>query len=139
MFRISTVSSFLIISLLTLKSELLLLTAKKVVLLCNVTTCTMPLFATCAAALDPENIIKGLLYINEQKLRCSALIFFVFASDGIPTSVDFVYESSNQFVCSFNTANCVIFDLETGKPVMRLDTEPDQGSNSINRQINRVS
>lgn len=67
------------------------------------------------------------------------MIFFVFVSDGIPTSVDFVYESSNQFVCSFNTANCVIFDLETGKPVMRLDTEPDQGSNSINRQINRVS
>lgn len=64
---------------------------------------------------------------------------FDFVSDGIPTSVDFVYESSNQFVCSFNTANCVIFDLETGKPVMRLDTEPDQGSNSINRQINRVS
>lgn len=60
-------------------------------------------------------------------------------ADGIPTSVDFVYESTNQFVCSFNTANCVIFDLETGKPVMRLDTEPDQGSNSLNRQINRVS
>lgn len=67
------------------------------------------------------------------------LIFFALVPDGIPTSVDFVYESSNQFVCSFNTANCVIFDLETGKPVMRLDTEPDQGSNSINRQINRVS
>ena len=61
-------------------------------------------------------------------------------SDGTPTSVDFVYETTNQFVCSFNNANCVIFDLETGKPVTRLDTETDQaGGNSINRQINRVS
>ncbi|XP_069166628.1 striatin-3 isoform X2 [Procambarus clarkii] len=70
--------------------------------------------------------------------RSPLLSTYAVEKDGIPTSVDFVYESSNQFVCSFNTANCVIFDLETGKPIMRLDTEPDQGSNSINRQINRV-
>ncbi|XP_071541648.1 striatin-3 isoform X1 [Panulirus ornatus] len=70
--------------------------------------------------------------------RSPLLYTYAVEKDGIPTSVDFVYESSNQFVCSFNTANCVVFDLETGKPIMRLDTEPDQGSNSLNRQINRV-
>ncbi|XP_076042809.1 connector of kinase to AP-1 isoform X1 [Oratosquilla oratoria] len=63
---------------------------------------------------------------------------FALEKDGTPTSVDFVYETRNQFVCSFDTANCVIFDLETGKPVIRLDTEPDQSGNSVNRQINRV-
>ncbi|XP_068200212.1 striatin-3-like isoform X1 [Palaemon carinicauda] len=70
--------------------------------------------------------------------RSPLLSTYAVEKDGVPTSVDFVYESTNQFVCSFNTANCVIFDIETGKPVTRLDTEPDQGSNSLNRQINRV-
>ncbi|KAK3890853.1 hypothetical protein Pcinc_005214 [Petrolisthes cinctipes] len=70
--------------------------------------------------------------------RSPLLYTYAVEKDGIPTSVDFVYESSNQFVCSFNTANCVIFDLETGKPVTRLDTETEQGSSSISRQINRV-
>ncbi|XP_066981597.1 striatin-3 isoform X7 [Macrobrachium rosenbergii] len=70
--------------------------------------------------------------------RSPLLYTYAVEKDGVPTSVDFVYESTNQFVCSFNTANCVIFDIETGKPITRLDTEPDQGSNSLNRQINRV-
>ncbi|XP_064086558.1 striatin-4-like isoform X3 [Macrobrachium nipponense] len=70
--------------------------------------------------------------------RNPLLYTYAVEKDGVPTSVDFVYESTNQFVCSFNTANCVIFDIETGKPITHLDTEPDQGSNSLNRQINRV-
>ena len=68
---------------------------------------------------------------------------FVFCvADGTPTCVDFVYESSNQFVTSFDTANCVVYDLETGKTVTRLDTESSDASNTgsnLTRQINKVT
>lgn len=69
-------------------------------------------------------------------------MFFPLFSDGLPTSVDFMYESSNQFVTSFDSANCVIYDLETGKPVIRLDTESTDSSNTgsnLTRQINKVN
>ncbi|RXG61362.1 Striatin-3 [Armadillidium vulgare] len=100
--------------------------------------------------------VWGIVYHQQrhQLLSCSAdstvrfwtasdtrnplLSTYAVEKDGVPTSVDFVYESTNQFVCSFNTANCVIYDLETGKPVIRLDTESDQSGSSISRQINRV-
>ncbi|KAA0187597.1 hypothetical protein HAZT_HAZT005620 [Hyalella azteca] len=78
---------------------------------------------------------------SPQPLRAPLLSTYHLLKDGVPTSVDFVYESSNQFVTSFDTANCVIYDLETGKPVTRLDTDSADSSNTgsnLTRQINKV-
>ncbi|KAF2354384.1 WD40 repeat [Trinorchestia longiramus] len=78
---------------------------------------------------------------SPQQLRTPLLSTYHLIKDGVPTSVDFVYESSNQFVTSFDTANCVIYDLETGKTVTRLDTDSADSSNTgsnLTRQINKV-
>lgn len=78
---------------------------------------------------------------SPQQLRAPLLSTYHLQKDGVPTSVDFVYESSNQFVTSFNSASCVIYDLETGKTVTRLDTDSQDSSNTgsnLTRQINKV-
>lgn len=49
--------------------------------------------------------------------------WFALALDGIPTSVDFVRDNLNQMVTSYNSAACILFDLETGQPVTRLETD----------------
>jgi striatin 1/3/4 len=43
-------------------------------------------------------------------------------AEGQPTSVDFVHNETNQMVAAYNSSHCVIYDLETGKPVTRLET-----------------
>lgn len=50
------------------------------------------------------------------------IIFFFNFLDGIPTSVDFVRDEVNQIVAAYNSSHCVIFDTETGKPVIRLES-----------------
>ncbi|ENN78799.1 hypothetical protein YQE_04736, partial [Dendroctonus ponderosae] len=52
---------------------------------------------------------------------------FASKSDGIPTSVDFVRDEPNKIVASFASANCVIFDAETGKQVVRFEASNDDG------------
>lgn len=47
--------------------------------------------------------------------------------DGSPTSVDFVRSDANQMVASFTTANTVIYDLETGKSVVHLESNQNSG------------
>jgi striatin 1/3/4 len=46
----------------------------------------------------------------------------MFVTDGQPTSVDFVRNETNQMVAAYNSSHCVIYDLETRKPVIRLET-----------------
>ena len=48
---------------------------------------------------------------------------FDFFLDGTPTSVDFVRDDPNRMVTSYTSAACIVFDLETGQPVTRLDTD----------------
>lgn len=48
---------------------------------------------------------------------------FTSDADGVPTSVDFVRDDPNRMVTSYNSAASVIFDVETGQQVMRLDTD----------------
>ena len=43
--------------------------------------------------------------------------------DGIPTSVDFIRDDPNRMVTSYNSAAGIIYDVETGQQVMRLDTD----------------
>lgn len=37
--------------------------------------------------------------------------------------MDFVRDDLNRMVTSYNSAACILFDLETGQPVTRLDTD----------------
>lgn len=36
--------------------------------------------------------------------------------------MDFVRDEVNQIVAAYNSSHCVIFDTETGKPVIRLES-----------------
>ena len=46
---------------------------------------------------------------------------------GNPTSVDFVGGSEHQMIASYTAAKCVIYDLETGKSVLNLDSASTYG------------
>lgn len=41
--------------------------------------------------------------------------------DEIPTSVDYVRDIEGQFVASYNSSHCVIYDIETKSPIARLE------------------
>ncbi|XP_067009673.2 striatin-3 [Anabrus simplex] len=58
--------------------------------------------------------------------------------DGAPTSVDFVRDEPNRMVTAYNSAHCIVYDLEVGKPLMRLETNLEVDNNVMGRQINRV-
>ncbi|BFZ11957.1 hypothetical protein BsWGS_14995 [Bradybaena similaris] len=65
--------------------------------------------------------------------------FTVESEEGVPTSVDFVRCDPHQMVASYTSSNTYIFDIETGKQVLLLDTKANSdssGSNQINRVIN---
>lgn len=50
-----------------------------------------------------------------------------FAEEGVPTSVDFVRCDPHQMVVSYTSSNSYIFDIETGKQVLMLDTKANSG------------
>lgn len=43
-------------------------------------------------------------------------------ADGVPTSVDFVRDETDKMVAAYNSAHCVLYDLETAKPITRLES-----------------
>ncbi|XP_071833496.1 striatin-3-like [Apostichopus japonicus] len=55
---------------------------------------------------------------------------------GAPTSIDFVRCDTSQVVVGYTSADAVVYDLETGKPILTLDGRTL--SESANAQINRV-
>lgn len=64
-------------------------------------------------------------------------VFNMDAEDGVPTSVDFVCCDPSQMVASYTSSHTYIFDIETGKQVLKLDTKQNSDP-SLNNQINRV-
>jgi hypothetical protein len=36
--------------------------------------------------------------------------------------VDFIRDEPNRMVAAYNSANCIVYDLESGKSVVRLET-----------------
>ncbi|KAL1489800.1 hypothetical protein ABEB36_013732 [Hypothenemus hampei] len=58
--------------------------------------------------------------------------------DGIPSSVDFVRDEPNRVVASFASSNCVIFDTETSKPVLRLESTSQDGVNLNAKKIYKI-
>ncbi|XP_077522153.1 connector of kinase to AP-1 isoform X7 [Amblyomma americanum] len=59
-------------------------------------------------------------------------------ADGIPTSVDFVRSDANQMAVAYTTSRAVIMDLETGKQVVRLDSDQNPDASALSKQINCV-
>ncbi|KAJ8046016.1 Striatin-3 [Holothuria leucospilota] len=55
---------------------------------------------------------------------------------GTPTTIDFVRCDTSQVVVGYTSADAVVYDLETGKPILTLDGRTL--SDSSNAQINRV-
>ncbi|XP_046359156.1 striatin-3-like isoform X5 [Haliotis cracherodii] len=61
------------------------------------------------------------------------------AEEGAPTSVDFVRCDPSRMVASYTSSNTYVFDIETGKQVLKLETKinsDSSGSNQINRVVN---
>ncbi|XP_052697375.1 striatin-3-like isoform X8 [Crassostrea angulata] len=59
--------------------------------------------------------------------------------DGAPTSVDFVRCDPSQMVASYSSSNTYIYDIETGKQVLCINTKSaseDGGNNQINCVVN---
>ncbi|CAG2055203.1 unnamed protein product [Timema podura] len=63
---------------------------------------------------------------------------YVSEQDGIPTSVDFVRDEPNRMVAAYNSGHCIVYDLDSSKPVVRLESNQDVDNNVLGRQINRV-
>ncbi|XP_021341898.1 striatin-3-like isoform X4 [Mizuhopecten yessoensis] len=63
--------------------------------------------------------------------------FTVDDEDGAPTSVDFVRCDPSQMVASYSSSNTYIFDIESGKQVLTLETKINQDA-GVSNQINKV-
>lgn len=80
----------------------------------------------------------GFVKLWSPQSKIPLLNSFVSEPDGVPSSVDFVRDETNKIVAAYNSAHCVIYDTETAKPVVRLESSPDAVNNVIGKQINRV-
>ncbi|XP_013409886.1 striatin-3 isoform X2 [Lingula anatina] len=60
---------------------------------------------------------------------------FTVENEGVPTSMDFVRCEPNQMVASYSSNNTFIFDMETAKQVIKLETAEDSPNGRINRLI----
>lgn len=65
------------------------------------------------------DIVFVCLYIC--KIYNNIHICLNFYIDEIPTSVDYVRDVEGQFVASYNSSHCVIYDIETKSPITRLE------------------
>ena len=53
-------------------------------------------------------------------------------SSGVPTSVDWVYEESGaRMVAAYGNGECILFDIESGKQVIKLDTASNSNAVSF--------
>ncbi|XP_055684897.1 striatin isoform X2 [Lutzomyia longipalpis] len=59
-------------------------------------------------------------------------------TEGIPTSVDFVRDEADRIVVAYPTARCVIYDTETGKPIVKLEQASQEMGGVFAKYINRV-
>lgn len=58
-------------------------------------------------------------------------------AEGVPSSVDFVRDEPDRIVVAYNSAHCIIYDTETGKPVVKLEAAQEMNGN-VGKFINKV-
>ncbi|XP_073988906.1 connector of kinase to AP-1 [Rhodnius prolixus] len=80
----------------------------------------------------------GTLKLWSPQSKVQLLQTFSSEQDGVPTSCDFVRDETDKMVAAFTSGHCVLFDLETGKPVTRLESSPEIVCNEVGRQIYRI-
>ena len=54
---------------------------------------------------------------------------------GSPTSVDFLHNNPNHMVAGYSSAKAVVYDLETGQPIINLDSGTTYGKGSQCGQV----
>lgn len=59
-------------------------------------------------------------------------------TDGIPSSVDFVRDDPSRIVVSFSSSHNVIFDIETGKQLLRLESTSQDGVSLSAKKIYKI-
>lgn len=92
-------------------------------------------------------------HTKEELISCSAdgtvklwspqacLNTYVSETEGIPSSVDFVRDESDRIVVAYNNAHCIIYDTETGKPVVKFEygrTDQAEMNGNVGKFINKV-
>ncbi|UJR08728.1 hypothetical protein I4U23_012985 [Adineta vaga] len=60
-----------------------------------------------------------------------------YSSEGIPISIDWLMQDTNQFVVTYDTFKTCIFDTETGKMLRELVND-ESSSGDVNYRINRL-
>ncbi|XP_022248720.1 striatin-3-like isoform X4 [Limulus polyphemus] len=81
----------------------------------------------------------GTVRLWSPQVKASLLhTYYAEKDDGQPASVDFVRCDPAQMVAAYDSSNALIFDLETGKNVLRLDTINSSSVNPLSKQINRI-
>ena len=58
-------------------------------------------------------------------------LFFDLAEDGVPTSVDFVRCEPSHMVASYTSCNTFVYDIETAKQVIALESNQTSGTYSV--------
>ncbi|KAK9496640.1 hypothetical protein O3M35_013080 [Rhynocoris fuscipes] len=80
----------------------------------------------------------GTLKLWSPQSKTQLLQTFSSEQDGVPTSCDFVRDEADKMVAAFTSGHCVLFDLETGKSITRLESSPEIICNEVGRQIYRI-
>ncbi|KAF6210878.1 hypothetical protein GE061_013989 [Apolygus lucorum] len=75
----------------------------------------------------------GTLKVWSPGAKAELLHTYSSEQDGIPTSCD--YAGTDKMVAAFTSGHSILFDLETGKPVTRLESSQDIIGNEIGRHI----
>ena len=64
------------------------------------------------------------------------VIKYLFLDDGIPISIDWLMQDTNQFVATYDSLKTVIYDTETGKILTQFVN--DNSTSDANYRINRI-
>ncbi|XP_076361687.1 striatin-3-like isoform X8 [Tachypleus tridentatus] len=81
----------------------------------------------------------GTVRLWSPQIKASLLhTYYAEKDDGKPASVDFVRCDPAQMVAAYDSSNALIFDLETGKSVLRLDTVNSSSICPLSKQINCI-
>lgn len=79
-------------------------------------------FISCVMTLLLQLSMSHISWRFFEKMFYLAYLCFVLIADlGSPTSIDFVRCDTSQVVVGYTSADAVVYDLETGKPILTLD------------------
>lgn len=81
-----------------------------------------------------QSTFNRILIFLRMTLAC--LVFLCILEHGIPISIDWIMQNTNQFVATYDSLKTILFDAETGKVVTQFTN--DNPSSDPNYRINRI-